>query len=125
MTLEQIAQAIAHAEGFYVEGSFPQRNHNPGDLVSPPTHPGQVGVEAGKAVFGNDRAGWMALEHQLRLIAMGMSHFYNVGMTLEQLAHVWTGGDHALNWAQNAAIRLGVSPAWTFKQILERQVERV
>ena len=32
--VDKIAQAIAYAEGFFVTGSRPQRNHNPGDRKS-------------------------------------------------------------------------------------------
>lgn len=65
--MTKLAEAIAHEEGFYVQGSLPQRNHNPGDLrhgngeVHPDNQPDAVGA------FPNDAAGWAALERQLVL----------------------------------------------------------
>lgn len=65
--MSKLAEAIAHEEGFYVEGSLPQRNHNPGDLrhgngeVHPDNQPNSVGS------FPDDAAGWAALNRQLAL----------------------------------------------------------
>jgi len=33
--IQDLVHAIATAEGFFVDGSIPQRAHNPGDLVIP------------------------------------------------------------------------------------------
>jgi hypothetical protein len=63
----KLADAIAHEEGYYVEGSLPQRNNNPGDLrhgngeTHPDNQPDAVGA------FATPALGWAALERQLVL----------------------------------------------------------
>jgi hypothetical protein len=65
--MTKLAEAIAHEEGYYVEGSLPQRNNNPGDLrhgngeVHPDNQPNAVGA------FATPEDGWAALERQLAL----------------------------------------------------------
>jgi hypothetical protein len=65
----KLADAIAHQEGFYVQGSLPQRNNNPGDLrhgngeVHPDNQPDAVGS------FPDVPTGWAALERQLNIDA--------------------------------------------------------
>lgn len=72
----KLADAIAHQEGYYVTGSLPQRNNNPGDLrhgngeVHPDNQPDAVGS------FPTPEAGWAALERQLVLDA---NRGWNVG----------------------------------------------
>ena len=62
----KLAEAIAHEEGFYIPGSLPNRDHNPGDLRhSPhsfhlPSAPNAIGV------IDNDADGWEDLNTQLR-----------------------------------------------------------
>src|SRR5262252_4125740 len=72
-----LAQAIAKAEGFGVRGALSTRYHNPGDLkiaVAGEKYPGQSGVGKGGHVrFCNDRAGWLALYHQIDRVAAGES----------------------------------------------------
>jgi len=75
--VSKLAEAIAHEEGFYVEGSLPQRNHNPGDLrhgngeVHPDNQPDAVGS------FPDDATGWAALERQL-VLDSGPARGWNV-----------------------------------------------
>jgi hypothetical protein len=63
----ELADAIAHQEGYYVVGSLPQRNNNPGDLrhgnaeVHPDNQPDSVGS------FPTPELGWAALNRQLRI----------------------------------------------------------
>lgn len=72
-----LAQLIAREEGFYVPGSLPQRNNNPGDLRHAPdeTHPELTPNSVG--AFPDAATGWKALEHQLSLYA-------GRGLTLQQ-----------------------------------------
>lgn len=78
--MTKLAEAIAHEEGFYVEGSLPQRNNNPGDLrhgngeVHPANQPNSVGA------FATPEDGWAALERQLGLDA-------SRGWTMQQLVY--------------------------------------
>lgn len=66
--LERLAQSIAKQEGFFVEGSRPQRNHNPGDLRANGIEwEGQAGTDAnGFCIFDDDNAGWRALRLDLQ-----------------------------------------------------------
>lgn len=74
--MSKLAEAIAHEEGFFIPGSLPNRDHNPGDLRhSPhsfhPVDPNAIGV------IDNDQDGWADLERQLGLYAAR-------GLTVEQ-----------------------------------------
>lgn len=66
--MTKLAQLFAKKEGFYVAGSLPARNHNPGDLRHSPhsQHPGDPNAIG---VIDNDSDGWADLEHQLQLYA--------------------------------------------------------
>ncbi len=94
-----LAEAIAHAEGFYVEGSIPQRAHNPGDLVLGDKGFGTLGSEK-ITVFENEATGWAALEHQLTIIRTRQSHVYVPSMTIREMASHWTR-TQPNEWAQN------------------------
>lgn len=110
-----LAQAIAKAEGFTVEGSLPARCHNPGDLEV-----GDVGcgMEQGKTIFPNDQAGWLALEHQCDLMLEGLSHVYSLSDTFLQVALKYTGNDAAQDWVAVVAHSLGVSASTTLQQYM-------
>lgn len=58
---ESIAQAIAQMEGFYTPGTRPNRNNNPGDLISW----GSTPTSGGFAVFPTAQDGWNALYSQV------------------------------------------------------------
>jgi hypothetical protein len=79
----KLADAIAHQEGFYVAGSLPQRNNNPGDLrhgnaeVHPDNQPDAVGS------FATPELGWAALNRQLRIDA---SRNWTVAQLIESYA---------------------------------------
>lgn len=74
--MSKLAEAIAREEGFFVEGSMPQRQCNPGDLRHAPgeTHPGNPDAVG---CFPDAATGWAALERQLGLYA-------SRGMTVQQ-----------------------------------------
>jgi hypothetical protein len=78
--MSKLAEAIAHEEGFYVPGSLPQRDNNPGDLrhsahsfhtAAAPDAIGQIDTVAD---------GWADLERQLGKYAAR-------GMTVEQMVY--------------------------------------
>lgn len=64
--MTKLARAIAQQEGFFVKGTKPQRDHNPGDLKHGPRitgWDGEIGIEP------SDDAGWSDLERQIQLDA--------------------------------------------------------
>ena len=116
-----LAQAIAKAEGFGVRGALSTRYHNPGDLkvaVAGQKYPGQSGVGKGSHIrFCNDRAGWLALYHQLDKVAAGESKHYTPDMTLAQFAKRYARDWR--HWAANVARSLNVSTTTTLAEYLE------
>jgi hypothetical protein len=113
-----LAKAIARAEGFYVKSTIPNRLHNPGDIRSHSLHayPGQIGLKHGYVVFKNDRAGWVALEHQITRMAEGSSKIYNVNMTLNQFSHRYA---ESPTWVKNVSSILGVTSNTRMWEILD------
>ena len=121
-TIQDIAKAIAHAEGFNIPGAAPQRYNNPGDLSK--------GDEWGQSVsgyttlpdgedliiFATPDDGWNALYAKLQNIADGNSRVYSPDMSWSQIAQHWAGNSGA--WASNVAGTLGVSPDSTFAEYL-------
>lgn len=103
--VEALAQAIGHAEGFYVRGSKPARKRNPGDLK-------QAGVYR---VFRTDAAGWEALRAQLLRVVAGQSRQYRLDMTIEQMGRRYAGSPL---WANNVARYLHVSTSTKLEAIL-------
>jgi hypothetical protein len=104
--ISKIADAIAFAEGYFVSGSRPRRNHNPGDLELDVTGKG-VGKDGPYLMYANEKDGREALEHQVRLM-FGGSHIYKPSMTIAEIARHYTATDQAL-WARNVASHLGVT----------------
>ena len=94
-----LAQAIAHAEGFGKTDAIPTLAHNPGDLVCA-WLPGQKMGSEGIHVFDDDASGWAALEHQLNFIAMRKSHVYTPEMSIADMASHWTRTQQS-EWAEN------------------------
>jgi hypothetical protein len=72
----KLAQLIATMEGFYVPGSLPQRNQNPGDLRHSP-HSEHPGNPDSVGVIDSVADGWADLQRQLELYA-------SRGMTVQQ-----------------------------------------
>lgn len=110
--LQEFAEAIASAEGFYVPGSAPQRANNPGDLKVPGWTGPVTGAE-GVSVFGTPDEGWRRLYAQLQLIvntgdpnaAASRSHVYNLSMTIREMAAHWTD-TQADNWTANVVAKM-------------------
>ena len=104
--ISKIADAIAFAEGYFVSGSRPRRNHNPGDLERDLV--GQDLLRPGVGViYATIQDGREALERQVRLMFAG-SRIYRPSMTIAEAALRYTATDQAA-WAKNVAGRLGVS----------------
>ena len=103
--ISKIADAIAFAEGYYVSGSRPHRNNNPGDLERDVTGKG-IGWDGPYVIYATAEDGRQALEHQVRLMFAG-SHIYKPSMTIAEVAHHYTSTE-ADTWARNVAQYLKV-----------------
>ena len=97
LKIPALACAIAHAEGYYVSGAIPDRANNPGDLELGDIGNGILGHRI--TIYATERAGCLALYHELDLIFAGRSHYYTTDMTFAQFAVVWTGSDKSVSWA--------------------------
>lgn len=102
-----LASAIAHAEGFDVAGSVPQRAHNPGDLG-----PGDTGVSdvihavgSDVSVLPDDQTGWDLLYKKIDRALSGRSNTFPRSLTLQQFANKYVSGGQQTadseNWAAN------------------------
>lgn len=105
-----IAQAIATAEGYFVSGSRPANNNNPGDISD--LTMGEItatGSDAGGlSIFASISDGWNALYAKIQNILSGQSSVYSPDASLSTIGNTWSDGDP--NWAANVASSLGVSP---------------
>jgi hypothetical protein len=114
-TVEQLAQAIATAEGYFQPGSLPARTNNPGDLKLGDRG---YGTEQGKTIFPNSQSGWDALYHEINLILNRQSNYYNPSMSILEIAYVWTGNDNPEGWAHIVASYLGVGVNTSLSDIM-------
>jgi len=105
--VDRIAKAIATAEGFFVQGSRPQRNNNPGNITASFGYP-TMGSDGPFPIFATEAAGWAALKDQIRMMLDGSSSHYQPTMTILEIARVYTATEHE-DWALNVANDLGVS----------------
>lgn len=103
----RLAQAIAVAEGFYVPGSRPARDHNPGDMTED-----LIGRAIGRdkqfVVYATDQDGFDNLYAQIVLWLSGKSAHANENSTIQQIADFYTTTQQDI-WARNVADHLGVS----------------
>jgi hypothetical protein len=102
-----LAEAIATAEGFYVDGSRPQRDHNPGDMTADLIGKG-VGTDGSFIVFATDEDGWSNLKAQIQKWFDGTSRNANGDSTIADLSGFYTDTQQD-SWAANVANALGVS----------------
>ena len=111
--VQQFADAIAQAEGFYVSGSVPNRKNNPGDIESS----GQI------IQYPTVNDGWQALYNQVYLMFYGGSAHYNPSMSITEVAWIYADGADdpvgAQNWASNVAQALGVTTDTTLQNLLD------
>jgi len=104
--VRKIAEAIAHAEGFDVPNSLPQRQNNPGDISD----------AEGVLYFPDAESGWQALYHQVSLMFSGGSRYYNPSMTIEEVAKKYAQDWQP--WAANVADFLGVTTGTKLSEIV-------
>lgn len=102
-----MSQGIAIAEGFFVTGSRPQRNNNPGDLTVDTINAG-IGKDGPFIIYATEDDGWRALYKQVELIFTNASRIYDSNMSIRQIAQKYTTTDQ-LAWAENVARTLGIS----------------
>jgi hypothetical protein len=105
--VQKIAEAIAFAEGFYVAGSRPARNHNPGDMTADLIGK-SVGHDGPFVVYSTDDDGWENLRRQISLWLYGGSSHATPDSTITDLSEFYTTTDQTA-WAANVANHLGVS----------------
>ena len=101
-----LAEAIATAEGFYVPGSRPQRDNNPGDMTVDIIGKG-VGNDGPFVVFANAQDGWDNLKAQIQKWFDGTSSHADSSSTIADLSSFYTNTQQS-SWAQNVANALGV-----------------
>lgn len=104
--VNRLADGIAFAEGFYVSGSRPRRNNNPGDLTKTLGFPSS-GFDGMYVIFQTLDIGWQALRKQVSMMLDGSSSIYNPNMTVWEMAQRYTTTDQVA-WANNVAAKLGV-----------------
>jgi hypothetical protein len=105
--IDALAGAIAHAEGYYIPGSRPWRNNNPGD-ISDPSFGGvtRIAVDSGGlSVFATAQDGWTALYAKLQNALNGGSNVYSPAGTISDWAWSWTATNPD-DWANNVASNL-------------------
>jgi len=114
--VKKIAHAIATAEGFFIAGSVPQRNNNPGDIKADLIGKA-VGFDSrGFAIFATPEDGWNNLYAQVQGMVSGSSRIYSPSMTIAQVADHYAEGDP--NWSANVAAALGVTPDTPLNQVV-------
>ena len=117
---QQLAAAIARAEGYGRKGAIPTRFCNPGDILAHTAHdyPGQIGIsrKGHYAIFKNDAAGWAALRHQIDKIILGESKNYTVNMTLRQIGKRYATSSL---WYKNVSRFLDVKPDTKLWEVLD------
>ena len=112
--MSKLAEAIAHEEGFYVPGSLPNRDNNPGDLrhsphsfhtADDPNAIGQIDTPAD---------GWEDLERQLAIYAKR-------GMTIEQMVYEYAppSENNSKAYLDYVCQYVGCAPSTLVKDALE------
>src|SRR5215469_14863231 len=111
--IKALANAIAKAEGFGIEGAIPTLAHNPGDLCLGDRGLGVLGE--GVTVFPDDSVGWIKLYAECEMMLSGNSHIYSPQLTLAQVGMRYSGGNP--DWAKNVAAALGVDGSITLADL--------
>ena len=112
---ERIANAIAYAEGYFVSGSRPERNNNPGDLTKA-FGQDYTGYDGIFIVFATPTDGWQALFQQVNMMLDNTSSIYNDEMTIYEVAQRYTTTQQQ-EWANNVASYLGVSTNTPLREV--------
>lgn len=126
MRVEDLAYAIAVAEGYFADGrhdgrTLPYLLNNPGALKKPSLGAADLPTwkDTGLVEFPTPEMGWDALRHQVRLMLTGTSAIYAYSDSLISVGDKYADGDQ--NWGVNVATRLGVPPARTLGELAPRE----
>ena len=126
MRIDEIAYAIAVAEGYFAEGihdgrTLPYLLNNPGALKKPTLGAADLPTwkDTGLVWFPNETMGWAALRHQVRLMLTGTSAIYEQSDSLLSVGGKYANGD--MNWGVNVATELNVPPARTLAELVPGQ----
>jgi hypothetical protein len=114
--IQKIAEGIATAEGYFVAGSRPNRNNNPGDLTLDLGFP-SIGKDGMFVIFATAEDGWNALRRQVSLMLSNQSQIYNSAMSIFDVASRYTTTDVAA-WASTVAQYVGVDVSTPLNQIV-------
>ena len=123
--ISKLSEAIADEEGFYVEGSVPQRANNPLDI----TDEGNIGngiistsgpAGAGITIYSTAAEGCDAGQRKLRRMLSGASEVYLLSMSIEEVGMKWSDDP---NWGKNVAAKLGVTPETTLPELAAANLE--
>jgi hypothetical protein len=120
--IDELAQAIAVAEGYHALGqhdgrTLPYLLNNPGALKKPALGAAELPTwkDTGIVWFPTADMGWDALRHQVRLMLTGTSGIYEHSDSLMSVGGKYAEGD--MNWGVNVATKLGVPPARTLAEL--------
>jgi len=126
MRIDELAYAIAVAEGYFADGlhdgrTLPHLLNNPGALKKPTLGAAELPTwqDTGLVWFPTSEMGWAALRHQVRLMLTGTSGIYAHSDSLTSVGDKYADGD--VNWSANVASTLGVPPARTLGELAPRQ----
>lgn len=111
--VQNVAQGIARAEGFYVPGALPARYNNPGDITDAST-----GL---KIQYPDVATGWSALYQKIQndIGSYGNSQIYSPDMTWRAFGWMWVCGtapddpsctQSPDNWVSVVCTEIGTSP---------------
>lgn len=125
--MERLIFAMATHEGWTpkgfdgnVDGSRSYRNHNPGNLRSSPF---QCGTDGGFSVFRSDLVGYMAMEYDITMKAMGKTTTgLNGDSTIKDLINVWaptTDGNNTQKYLDDVCALSGLAPTTKLKELLK------
>lgn len=107
--IDRLANCIATREGFYLEGSLPNRLNNPGAMKWSPFMTEQ---REGFAYFETPELGWKALKYQLKLIFEGESIYYKPTDSILKFVSTWASTspkEEIENYAKYIADMFGVN----------------
>ena len=103
----KIAEGIATAEGFYLSGTRPARDNNPGDMTVDIIGKG-IGNDGPFIIYATPDDGWENLKAQVREWLDGISKNADSSSTIADISQFYTNTQQSI-WARNVANALGVS----------------
>lgn len=105
--VQLLGKGIATAEGFYVPGTRPARNHNPGDLTVDLIGK-STGTDGAFVVYSNDADGWQNLYAQIEKWFSGDSAHATADSSVSDISQFYTTTDQDA-WASTVSSVAGVN----------------